>query len=286
MIVLDKYYQEGNYIIITLNDKYYDVSLKTDSSYYYCINRCGAYSCYCKDKDWVEGTWNGELLTYNLDRVFSENLFHFLKDNFTDILFLNRKALYKWIERNMYKFIETFYPKKMNDITTYLREMIKCGIFNRDFYDSVKKQFEENNKSILKLSITYDYDIETNTEIVFIDDKLFIIEDNIKGNILSLKNLIFNKIKNIFDLNEILIQIRNDLFNEEIIINDLSYIKILKYTKIILNYNKIREYHSNLGDKLSNLSDIKFDLNYISDIIHKFNDIESKWHYMLSNCQY
>lgn len=291
MSIIHNYKTNGGSITLLLNDNYYDVHLNTTSSYYYCINDCGLRKCYCKDKDWMQGTWDGELLMYNSDKVFAENLYNFLKVNFKKIAFLNRKDLSKWIRINFYEYIKTYYSVKINNILSYLRNMKEYGIFSKEFYELVSMQFEEKHKSILELSIKKEYDSELNKECIFIDDQLyFIIDYNISdeaNKILSLQELSFNKIEQIFHLHKLIIDLQDDLFREEINIDDISYEKIIKYAKIMMEYNQFHEFYTNYEIYTkNNLIELEIDLYDISDILDELSDIHDKWYNMLSNCYY
>ena len=288
--IIDKYQTNRGSITLSLNDNYYDIYLNTLCSYYYCINDCGLRKCYCKDKDWSQGTWDGELVSYNTDKVFSQNVYNFLKDNFKNILFLNRKDLCKWIRTNFYQYIKTYYSVKINHILSYLKNVINSGIFSKEFYELIRSQFEENHKSILELCIKREYDNKLNTESIFIDDQLLFMVEHNKYDpdaILSLQELSFNKIEQIFHLHELIIQLENNLFSEDINIDDISYNKIIKYTSILFIYNQIDEYHRNYEIYTkNNLTNIEFDMNDISDILDNFANMYHKWNDMLLNCRY
>ena len=68
-----------------------------------------------------------------------------MKENAFYIISLNRKKLLKWFYDNEYNYLKKYYSNEINYILLYIRGLQKIGIFSKEFYDSVKEQFKENN---------------------------------------------------------------------------------------------------------------------------------------------
>jgi hypothetical protein len=295
-VVIDTFIYNYNYSSLKLqiiqNDKYYDIILSTDASYYYCINDCGSSRCHCKDKDWAQGRWKGELLTYNFDKVFSENLYNFLKENSSEIIFLNRKKLSKWFDENEYKYLKKYYSDKVNTILQYLQTLQKVGIFSKEFYDLVKEDFKRNNIDILKLVIRTEYNHELNRQMIFIDD-IFVLSidyNNYDDNkITSLVELSYSKIQEIFRQNELLGNLYDEIvFNNlnDVNIDDITYKQLLKCMSIMLRYNQLSEYKTNYELYFKKGHEIDKDIYDVYDILDKLNDITEKWQSMEYNYRY
>jgi len=266
---------------IVQNNTFYDIILKTNASYYYCINDCGSRRCYCKDKDWAQGRWGGELLTYNSDKAFSENLYNFLKENASEIIFLNRKKLSKWFDENEYKYLKKYYSNEVNDILSYIRTLQKVGIFTEQFYDSVKGDFIGNNIDVLKLVIRTEYNFVLNRQMIFIDDLLVLSIDynDYDSKVRSLAELSYLKIQEIFRQNELLGKLYDKIISNnlnDVNIDDITYKQLLKCIDIISQYNQLSEYKTNYELYFKKSDEIEIDKD-IYDVYDIFNNITQKW---------
>jgi len=296
MSVIDSFEYHCDYTSLKLeiiqNDKYYDIILQTHASYYYCINDCESRRCYCKDKDWSQGIWDGELLTYNSDKVFSENLYNFLKENASEIILLNRKKLSKWFDQNEYKYLKKYYSTQVNDILSYIRTLQKVGIFSKDFYDSVKEKFEENHKDILKLVIRTEYNNDLHEQNIFINDLFFLkIEyNNYDNKCPSLAELSYLNIQEIFGQNELLKTLYDEIISNnlnDVNVDDITYKQLLKYMIIISQYNQLSEYRTNYELYFKKNDEIeKYCVCDVCDILEMSDYIKKKWHIMQDNCRY
>ena len=72
--------RDNSTLKLTEKDNKYYIFFMSQESRYYCINNCGSRTCYCKDKDWAQGLWDG-LLHYSSNYQETSNIFYFLKDN-------------------------------------------------------------------------------------------------------------------------------------------------------------------------------------------------------------
>jgi hypothetical protein len=279
-VIIDQYKTNNTFnnninIKLLLNNNFYELYLITDSSYYYCINDCGSGSlnCYCKDKDWAQGRWDGELLKYSKDEIFSKNLFNFLKDNSTKIINLNRKKLVKWLEENEYIFMKQYYSKQLNEIYEYFDNSYKKGFLKLDFYESILKEFEYKNKEILETVIRKEYDDSTKKEKIYINDLFFLEIDCIytKNKDYSLQELSYKKINEVFRKYEILLNIDKDLFDRDINMYDIEYNILKKYIYLLITYEGFGVFSTGDNNIVYYLDDINDIRDIWRDMIYSIN---------------
>lgn len=275
-VIIDEYIENGLNIKLLLNNTCYEIYLITSASRYYCVNFCESRRCYCKDSDWVQGLWDGELIEYIKDKEFSENLFNFLKKNSKIIIYLDRRELFKWLDNNQYTFMKQYYSNHLNNIYEYFDNGYKKGFFTNKFYESLLKNFETNNKEILQLNIRGEYDNSTYTEKVFVNDMFFLEFDHSADYITySLQQLSYLKIIKIHRLKQVLLDIDKKLFTEILNITELPYKTLIEYVNLLFKYEGFEEY--SIDD---------FNISDISDKIDFLNNVKDIWNEMLMICDY
>jgi len=208
------------------NKIYFKILFETNASYYYCINDCGSNLCNCKDKDWMQGIWNG-LLLYNCeDELLATNIFNYLKNNFNSINNLDRFELSLWFESNLESFINNYYLEEVYILKIIVKYLFYIGIFNIYFYQKVRRIFFNKYKNILTLKISYsdkyteinqDFSVDSSlcskeyTEIEFEDKRTILIDNDYMNNTLQKKSL--ESIKCIMYLyNNYILDIKKKLF--------------------------------------------------------------------------
>ena len=133
-----------------LNNTYY-IYLLSKSSRYYCVNDCGSRRCYCKDKDWTQGLWDGKLY-YSSNYEKTSNIFYFLKENFEILSNLDRKDLGKWFKKNIDIFINKYYEEELILIKVNTLYLLHIGFFGK-LYTIIKDEF------IVSLELHDEYDV-------------------------------------------------------------------------------------------------------------------------------
>jgi hypothetical protein len=268
-------------------NSYFQIFFITSSSFFYCINDCGSGSCNCKDKDWMQGTWNGLLLRDCDDKLLSINIFNFLKHNFNFIKKLNRYELSLWFESNIETFINQYYSEKIHILKIFVKYFFYLGIFNVYFYENFKKIFINKYKELLDIKFEYSYENYDKVEIILKNNLSFFINlDYTNSNIQSLQEKSYYTINNIKNLYNILSDKKKFIF----IKNNIDYVEIndIKYFfNIIKNYsmfddfkyffknlqqNKPINYFLKINNLDNKLKDI-FSLDCIIDLYYDFEQI-------------
>ena len=172
----------------------YKIKFCTTLSYKYCSEGCKHFRCYCKNKDWENGLWDG-LLLYSSNELIVKNTYDFIKNNFNDILALNRKKLRNWFDSNKYEYVNSCYNEKLSLVKMHIKMLNNIGLFNRDFYDALKNDFFKRYEKILKLEITYTYDDPCIT--IITDNKLVEIMYNESDEKTSLQKISLHAIEEV-----------------------------------------------------------------------------------------
>lgn len=289
---------------------YFFIYLRTKSADYYCINDCGSSTCYCKDKDWIQGSWNGIILEYDIDKIFSENIYDFLLNNIDKLSVLDRKELSTWIRDSIYIFIESYYQKELNDIKECIDYLILNKVFTIKFFKELKTAFElkyvdilnidfsesnqsnSTNNTSIDISTDSCADTDSNTDIDSESDvescpnsetneDLNNLDEETSKNIqyyhVKLLNIEYNNILSKFDTNT---SCNNDTY--------VSCKNIEKYMEILNIYNNVFEY--NIIFEKYNIIHKSENKDKFNDAINKFNilfnDIQESWESILYHIPY
>lgn len=298
--VIDSF-EQGSITLCSKNNFFY-IFFETSASYFLCINGCGSSFCSCKDKDWINGTWNGLLLHYCDDKILATNIFSFLKINFFLINNLDRRLLADWLDYNFDSFFISSYPNLAHLFNIIIKYFSFIGLFNIYFYHSFKNSFLKKFKYILDIDIIY-YD-DSNLISLILPNGLEFSFNNFDYDsdyeFVSLQLLSYQSIQYIHSLSSFLNDKNNfvlfnnsyfDLFDSRILLN---------YFKLFSNYtrfNSFKDIFSNLQNnksidfffKLYNF-DIHFKnfLNFDS-ILQSFNqffDIFDTWKSMTRSTKF
>jgi hypothetical protein len=266
--IIESFDSNGSITIYT-HKKYFNIILSTSNSYFYCINDCGSHHCHCKDKDWIQGTWNGLLLNYCDDYSLAINIFNFLKIHFSKINHLDRRELSYWFDSNFNLFFNTYYSYQAFLLKYFIKYLFYLGIFNVYFYHNFKNIFFNKFKNILHIDIQYSDDffqLELNNDLSLSFQYDY---DND-----SLLNKSFDSIKNIHYLYHFIsnkdnfVKLNNDINFDSIHINQL-----LSFFKIFSNYLIFPNFKNTFQDLQKNKSiDLFFKFNNLDhNLIHLFN---------------
>jgi len=285
METIDAYNQNGELSLKKYNNNYI-IFFNTKESYYYCINYCKNNYCNCRDKDWIQGVWDGEFL-YSDDIIITKNIFNYLKNNFDAICKLDRYKLSIWMNSNIEQFIDEYYSEILYLIKLYIKYLFYIGIFNVYFYQKLKNLYYEKYKNILSIKLNY---CNNYTEVIF-DNNLSIQVKKQYDKTLQDKclNVIRDYISN-FDF----IKNKNNFISIEFKINISNKAKITKYISKFKSYNLFPNFthyfnnlntidnmetfflKNNINDKFRDLFNENL-LNNIYDTIHKFEYIYDTW---------
>jgi len=294
------------------NDYYYIYFLSSESNYY-CINNHGI-KCYCKDKDWLEGLWDGELYySSNYEEIL--NIFYFLKDNFEILSTFNRKKLGAWFRENIYRFINKYYEEELLLTKIHILYLFNIGFFGEKFYTIIKDKFIIENKDLLNIKIDTEYNYDNPKNISYKktikigDITLYhdVLHDynNINK---SLFEICIEHYEDRFGMYNFILNSNNFLLNN-INIENSSYIdididliqecsnKIYNYFSVNKNISEIIKefiYDGNLNlfyEKYSISEDIKdllqkHDIKNIEYFGNKINNIIEEWNLIDHNLKY
>lgn len=303
-----------------INNEYY-ILMASHESIYYCINNCGSsIRCYCKDKDWSQGLWDGKLY-YSSKYEETYNMFCFLKDNFEILCNLDRKKIAKWIKKNIDIFFNKYYEEKLILIKIYTLYLFHIGFFKKSLYTIIKDEFIKENNDLLNIIIHSEnnYDnpeytlckktIKIGDVKLFKDIKYVYGENNVKSSfeiciehfenrfvmynfILDNKKFLLNNInpKTIIcwtDINiDLIKECRNKLSNYFSINENISYTVIEYVNKINLDlfYEKYN-INENIKDLLKkyNIENIYSDMQ---NILYYFDNIIEELNLIEHNLQY
>jgi hypothetical protein len=275
---------------IRFNEEYnqYSLYFYSNASYYYCINDCRGRTCYCKDKDWGQGTWDG-LLLENSDYLLIMNLYNFIKENINLLIKLNRKNLSKWFNNNKDNFFNKYYGEMYTIMKIKNLYLFEIGFFRIDLYEKIKDEFEKDvmikNKINLKnTKIENIWDNNNLCKKVYIGD--IYLEFNIinfynHNRIKSLSEISIEIIENILDTYNFLLNKDNFLFNiSENILDNISLNLINKLNSKISKYFLIGPNISDLLWTFIRDSENTFDINYFSkkynidiEILNKYDNL-------------
>lgn len=307
---------------LTEKDNIYYIFFISNESRYYCINDCGRRRCYCKDKDWSQGLWDGELYySSNYQKIL--NIFYFLKDNFEILSNLNRKELGKWIRQNVNDFINKFYEEKLILTKIYTLYLFYVGFFGKELYRTIKNEFIKKNSDLLHMKIDSEY-IHDNSKyiickktiqignITLFGDFKYSYDHNSKNKIKSLFELIIKQYENRFEIYKFILNTKKFLLNNINIkkinsINDIDVNLIKECNNKQCNYFSIDENISDIVREITNKKNLdlfyekyvidenikkilqKNDINNINDIYiiyHEINGIIESWLSLNDNLEY
>jgi len=294
MEIIDSYNENGELLLKKYNNNYI-IFFHTRASYYYCINSCKNSHCYCRDKDWIQGIWDGEFLYCN-NYILAKNVFDYLKKNFDTINILNRYKLSIWVNTNIEQFMNEYYSDILYLMKLYIKYLFYIGIFNIYFYQKLKNIYYEKYKDIL--SIKFNYCDDNYTEVIFENNLSILVKQKYD---ITLQEKCLNVI-------------RNCIFNYDFIKNQNKFISVdidfdmnmNDNTKIKTFIHKFQSYHlfPNFSNHFNNLNNrinietfflknkindsfrILFDenlLNNIYDTIQKIDYINDIWFSMIES---
>lgn len=273
-------------LILLQNNNYYDIYFKTSASYYYCINNCGSSRCRCKDKDWIQGTWNGNLLGYCKKIDISTNIFEYIKNNFDDLSRMDRKKLLYWFRNNIHNFINLYYSEKIILLKEHITSLLKIGIFNKDFYENLKNRYFKKYEEILNCKLgkpdtDIDPNIDLNTVYTICINNLNPIYINSSYDSLEINSLqykCYDVIRYKHDTYQCLLE--ENKYIMTIDENNIDIKNILEYFRILNRYCLLGDFFHDFYEEYIkgnvsnefNFEDTKTEIEYIIDIWNSITD--------------
>jgi len=268
--------QCGSTLKFTKENNKYIIYLLSERSRYYCINNCGSKRCYCKDKDWSHGLWNG-VLYYSSNYQKTSNIFYFLRENFEILCNFDREKLTKWIQKNIETFLNKYYEEKLILIKVYTLYLFYIGFFAEDLYTIIKNKFikENNDLTNIKIKSKYNYDNPkyslckktiTIGNVKLCHDIIYNYYDN-NNKIKSLFQISIEHYENRFVIYHFLLNSKNFLLNNINTKNILCYLDInmdlIKECRTkLINYFSINENISNKVREITINNENNMDLFY------------------------
>jgi len=266
---IDIFKLNGEISLIKKTINYYQIIFSTKKSYYYCINECGSGQCYCKDKDWSQGTWDGLLLKNCNDQQLAIDIFNYLKNNFNIINNINRPALLLWLKSNLDSFMNIYYLDDLNILKIFVKYLYFIGIFNIYFNKRIRRLFYDKYKNILELNISIS---DEYTEINSGNNSTILIDNNIyDSSIDTLKKKSLQSINNTLYLYNTYIPEIHFNSDNNIDLNSININELNRYIDSFLMYNDLPIFPNNI-----------FDIKSIEMFLKKYK-LEDKYKSILLN---
>jgi hypothetical protein len=266
------------------NIKYYRILFNIQQWIFYCIYCNKSTNCYCCDSN--EGYWNNSSI-YNGKRYYIfctlcnfdiiNKIYKYIVSNYEVISSLNRIELSNWFKLNFYIFLKQYFYEDYMCVYSFLEYLIKLKVFNKYFFNKLKKKF--------KYTVNYQLRID------FTNYPSQIVIHNVKNNDIRLEyNLNNNDLSNIKSLknkcSEVLLYtnyLKKDLrYKKKFIFSDkLDDINLFRYIGLLDNYYQYNNIFSDLLNNicLSNKNIVygnnytKNDLLHVKDTYDKLNNI-------------
>ena len=245
-------YKNGSLILIELEEKY-KIIFNTPKTYHSCVEGCKG-KCRCKDKDWIQGLWNGKLLLANKkDFKHINNIYEYLKDNFIELYNYDRNYLQGWIITNKINFLKIYYKENYLFLEVLVNFLKEISLFSIDFFNEFKDYYFRKYKKYLNMEI----------------DKTFLYDSERFGIAKELRNI---KLNNNIIYEDILPE--REIYKYDEVYSNPYDNDTESNEKLIENYINFEEKYKEIEvNNIKKLSDISF--SFVENIINNINLLNS-----------